>query len=401
MEERLKGRSLRLVSGVVALLFAGIIYAWSILKVPLADEFGWNASQLALNFTLTMCFFAIGGMVSGILVKKTGPKAVIIAGGILAASGFFISSRNSGSISMLYLSYGVISGLGIGLAYNAVVSSTNSWFPDKRGLSSGILMIGFGMSSLIIGNIANAMINAPSTGWRKTYVILAVCIGIVLIGEGIFAAFPKAAEGAQTVKAAASQSNDIDTKTMIKGVTFWEFYLYLITLTAVGNVVISAARDMALCTGASATLATSLVGFLAVCNGLGRLLSGTLFDRFGRKCAMTAGSIISIIAPAFILAGITMNNAVFGVIGLCVSGLSYGFSPTVSAAVTGEFYGQKYFPLNFAIASTILIPTSFVATFVGSIVTSTGSYVIPCIILTALAAVSLLLDMIIKKPADH
>ena len=399
MKEGFNRRYLRLVTGVVSLLFAGIIYAWSILKVPLASEFGWNASQLALNFTLTMCFFAIGGMVSGVIVKRTGPKAVIIAGGILSAAGFFISSRNTGSISMLYLSYGVMSGLGIGFAYNAIVSSTNSWFPDKRGLSSGILMIGFGMSSLVIGNLSNTLINSPGTGWRKTYVILAVCLGAVLTGEGFFAAFPKYTEQGSNDKAQVSQSDDTDTRTMLRESTFWKFYLYLVTLTAVGNVVISAARDMAISTGASAALATSLVGVLAVCNGLGRLLSGSIYDKFGRRTAMTAGCIVSVLAPAFILAGIMTKSVISGVTGICLSGLSYGFSPTVSAAVTGEFYGQKYFPLNFAIASTILIPTSFVATLVGSVVTSTGSYVIPCIILIILAAISMVLSVIIKRPA--
>lgn len=114
---------------------------------------------------------------------------------------------------------------------------------------------------------------------------------------------------------------------------------------------------------------------------------------------MTAGCIVSVLAPAFILAGIMTKSVISGVTGICLSGLSYGFSPTVSAAVTGEFYGQKYFPLNFAIASTILIPTSFVATLVGSVVTSTGSYVIPCIILIILAAISMVLSVIIKRPA--
>ena len=128
----------------ITMLVAGVIYAWSILKAPLADEFGWSAPVLALNFTLTMCFFCIGGVISGILTRKTSPKLPVIVGAILAGTGFCITSRMSGlSATTLYLAYGVLSGLGIGMAYNAVISATNAWFPDQKGTWKKNLMDNF------------------------------------------------------------------------------------------------------------------------------------------------------------------------------------------------------------------------------------------------------------------
>lgn len=402
MKTLLKNRGFRLFLATLSLLFAGILYSWSILKSPLAAQFGWDASQLALNFTLTMCFFALGGLVSGLTIRKIGPKPIIIAGGLIAAAGFIITSFNNGSLTQLYLSYGIMAGMGIGLSYNGILASTNAWFPDKRGFSSGVLMMGFGTSSLVIGGLAGKMIADPSIGWQSTFRILGIAIGLFVAADGLFAAFPAPAADVRkdraTAETKAETAGGTKTADMVRSLNYWKLYLYFITFTSVGNVVISAARDMALSTGAAAALATSLVGVLSICNGLGRLLSGTMFDKKGRRFTLTFGSIVTLLAPLVILCGILTKSPVLGTVGLILSGVSYGFSPTISSAIIGDFYGQKYFAMNFAITTTNLIPTSFVATLVGMIVARTGSYTVPCILLAGIAALALLLSFTVKKP---
>ena len=145
-----------LIVGVIAMLFAGVLYAWSILKAPLATEFGWGASELALNFTLAMSFFCMGGLLGAAISKRLGSRVALIIAGILAALGFLLTAllQNS-SVVMLYLSYGVLAGLGIGIAYNVLIATVSAWFPDKKGLYSGCLMMGFGASALILGNVKN------------------------------------------------------------------------------------------------------------------------------------------------------------------------------------------------------------------------------------------------------
>ena len=137
-------RWLYLALGTVSLLFAGIIYAWSILKAPLAEEFGWTASQLSLNYTLTMSFFCLGCILCGLMVRKIGFKLSMMIGAVLSGAGFFATGCLNDTIGILFISYGVLGGLGIGIAYNAVISTVGAWFPDKKGLCSGILMMGFG-----------------------------------------------------------------------------------------------------------------------------------------------------------------------------------------------------------------------------------------------------------------
>lgn len=188
MNKTKTGLSLRwfyLAVGVVAMLFAGILYAWSILKTPLAAEFGWGVSELALCFTLAMSIFCIGGLLGARLSKLVGVRIALLTAGILAASGFLLTAALHGSsISMLYISYGILAGIGIGIAYNVLISTVSSWFPDKKGLCSGCLMMGFGASALLLGNAADALFKS-SIGWRSTYIILGISICIVLITAGL------------------------------------------------------------------------------------------------------------------------------------------------------------------------------------------------------------------------
>lgn len=388
-------RYVRLIIAFIAMLFAGIIYSWSILKSPFTAEFGWTPSQLAMNFTLTMCFFAVGGLISGFISKRTGPKILIIAGAILAALGFVLTSGNTGSTALLYLTYGVMAGLGIGLAYNPLVSSTNAWFQDRKGFSSGLMMMGFGASSLVIGNIAASFIEIPEIGWRNTYIILGIAIGLVLIVAGVFAKLPDSLN--QNVNGNIKTSAGEVAK-IIKTANFWLFYVYMIAISVTGNVVISAAKDIGLSTGMSVALATSLVGILSVFNAFGRLLSGTLFDKCGRRLTMTVASSACIIASSLILISLLNQSVVLGIVGLCVAGLSYGFSPTVSSAVCADFYGPELFPNLFSIVSTMLIPTSLFATVVGTMVTASGSYNSAMILVIVISSISLGLSFAIRKP---
>ena len=100
-----KTRWYRLIVGAVCMLFAGIIYAWSVLKAPLAAEFGWDSSQLALNFTLTMTFWCIGGILSSQLTRRTSPRVTVLLASVLVLVGFVLCSRMSGSIMILYFAY--------------------------------------------------------------------------------------------------------------------------------------------------------------------------------------------------------------------------------------------------------------------------------------------------------
>jgi OFA family oxalate/formate antiporter-like MFS transporter len=290
------------------------------------------------------------------------------------------------------------------MAYNAIISATNAWFPDKKGTASGAMMMGFGTSTLVLGNIAALLIKSESIGWRTTYLILGISIGLVLLLVSFIVKYPSKdirfpeVKNDITAKNSAFITQDYTTSQMIRRFSFWKFFMFSITLAAVGSTVISFARDLALSIGAADALATMLVGVLSIFNGFGRIFSGILFDKKGCRFTMTTANIITISASVVILAAVISNSIIFGIAGLCLAGISYGSSPTISSAFTSLFYGSKNFSMNFSVVNTLLIPASFTATIAGSLVTATGSYVAPFILLIALSVVSLFLNISIKQP---
>lgn len=397
-------RWLYLVIGTFSMLFAGIIYAWSILKTPLAAEFGWDASQLALNFTLTMCFFCIGGFLGSQIARKIGVSLTVILAGILAGGGFVLTSMLSGAVTLLYVTYAVAAGLGIGVAYNVIISTVNAWFPDKRGLSSGCLLMGFGFSTLLFGTILDALFVSNSFGWRKTYVLFGIAVAIALTIAGLIIRRPgtdvvfPAPKKAAAAKKESFEARDYTTAEMVRRFTFWRAFLCLSCLVAVGNSVISFARDLAISVNATAALATTLVGVLSVCNGLGRILTGAVFDAVGRRITMIGANVIAIFAAVLILIAVKLGSLPLCIAGLCLTGLSYGSGPTLCSAFVSSFYGQKHFATNYSIINFTLMAASFIATACSKLLVASGSYVAPFILLLVLSSAALLLNLSIRRP---
>jgi len=400
----LKKRRFVLTVGIVTMLFAGIIYAWSILKIPFQSKEGFTAGTLAFSYTLTMCFFCIGGFLSGLIIRRIGTRLTILIAGILAGTGISLTGLIATSPVLLYLCYAFLGGLGIGIAYIAIISTVNAYFPDRKGLSSGALMMGFGASTLILGKLAAYLFDGKRLGFENTYLLYGIVIGLVLIASSFFITPP--AEGtvfpAAKRKASAREEDfeerDYKPTEMIRRFAFWRAFLALVCFTAVGSSVISFANDLALSVGATAGFATTLVGVLAVCNGLGRILTGIVFDTLGRRFTMIAATVLTTLAAGVTLIAIALESLPICVVGLCLTGLSYGTSPTVSSAFTMAFYGKKYFASNLSISNFNLIGASFIATACASLQTQSGGYVIPFILLLSLSVVSILLNLTVKKP---
>ena len=401
----LNRRWLFLVSGVFTMLFSGVLYAWSILKIPFKNEFEWSDSVLAFNFTLTMCFFCLGAFWGSLICKKIGPKITLVIAGLLVGIGFVSTGLlTAQSPYLLYITYAVLAGTGIGISYNVVVSTVNAWFPDKKGFSSGCLMMGFGVSTLLLGNIISALFENENIGWSKAYILLGVVVAIVLVLAGIVLRKPSAdiEFPAQKVKKSAQkesfETRDFSTKEMLKSFTFWRAFVFMALITAVGNSVISFARDLVISVDAAPALATTLVGVLSVFNGIGRIITGAVYDSLGRKITMLASNILTIFAAGLTLVAVQTNSLPLCIIGLCLTGLSYGSCPTMTSAFTASFYGTKYFATNYSLTNFNLIVASFIATFSNSLLISTGGYTAPFVMLLILAVGALGLNFTIRKP---
>ena len=391
-----------MIIGIVAMLFAGVLYAWSILKSPLTAEFGWGQAQLALNFTLAMSFFCIGGLLGAQLSRRAGHRIALITAGVLSALGFALTAfLNNASVVMLYVTYGVLAGSGIGIAYNVVIATVSSWFPDKKGLCSGCLMMGFGASALVLGNVADAMFNSE-IGWRSTYVILGIAIFIVLVLAGFLFKTPDSDTKFPVSKAVKNTENseqqNFTSVQMLCRPSFWMAFICISFLAAVGSSVISFAKDLALSVNAPEKLAVSLVGVLSVCNGLGRIITGAVFDIIGRRKTMLYANILTICAAGVTLLAVSVDSLLLCIVGLCLTGISYGSCPTITAAFTSSFFGMKHFPNNMAIMTFTVMAGSLIATASNKVLEATGGYTATFIMLMILTFIALILNMFIRKP---
>ena len=397
-------RWLLLAAAVLGMLFAGIIYAWSILKVPFAEDFGWQAEQLSLNFTFTMCGFCLGGLLGSFLSRKIGVKLSTVISAIMAGGGMALTGLLNGeNVLLLYITYAALAGLGIGIAYNVIISTVSAWFPDKKGFCTGCLMMGFGASSLLLGNLADSLFKT-GLGRRGTYLVLGAALFVVLLLVGLLLKRPTSDVTLPAPKKRANnheeafEAKDYTAMEMLKRFTFWRAFLLLLFATAVGNSVISFARDLAISVGAGVALATTLVGVLAVCNGLGRILTGLLFDALGRKKTMLIATVLTIVAAGVTLISVITGSVPVCIIGLCLTGLSYGSCPTMVTAFVSAFYGQKYFATNFSIMNCNLLFASFIATACSSLLNTFGGYEVPFVLLLVLAVSALVLNLSIKRP---
>lgn len=393
-----------LAMGVIAMLFAGVLYAWSILKSPLANQFGWGTSALALNYTLATCFFCVGGLLGAQLSKRFGQRIALILAGILAALGFILTAcLQNGSVVKLYLSYGIFAGLGIGTAYNVLIGTISAWFPDKKGLCSGCLMMGFGASALVLGNAANALFNS-TLGWRMTFVILGAAICVIMILTGLLLKNPAPHAEFPQPKASKTGGNenierrDYTSRQILCRPSFWMAFVCISFLAAVGSTVFSFAKDLALSVNAPESLAVSLVGVLSVFNGLGRIITGAVFDAIGRRKTMLCANLIAICASIVTLIAVSIGSLPVCIVGLCLTGLSFGACPTITSAFTSTFYGMKYFSSNMALMTFTVMGGSLIATVSNKVLEVTGGYSVTFIMLLGLTLVALVLNLFIRKP---
>lgn len=408
MEKKIN-RIPRLILGAGVLLFAGIIYAWTNIKTPFETELGFTSGQLGFNYTLTMCLFCLGGMFSGLLSKKLSSQLRMTASAVLITAGFFIASRASaGNIAPLYIGYGFMTGLGVGIVYNIVISLTSAWFPDKKGLCTGVMMMTFGFSSMLLGKLAVKLFATESVGWEKTYIILGAAVGIVTLVAGFLIRAPKAEEIAPFLPKTTAGAQASDEKTeftapeMLKRASFWKLFIFFVLFSAVGGIALSHGKNVLMELGAESATAINIAAWLAIFNGAGRLVSGAAFDKLGiRKTQFFTSAVViaaSVVTLVSLLIGKNSGAAlIIGVIGLYLCAFSYGFSPTVSAALCSSFFGRKNFALNFSLLNLVLIPSAFYATIAGIIETNTGSYVLVFVILAACSVIGLIDTVFIKK----
>jgi OFA family oxalate/formate antiporter-like MFS transporter len=386
-------------AGVCVLLFAGVIYAWSIFSVSIGSEFpDWSKAQLSMTFTAAMIFFCIGGLLGGFLVGKINVKINVAASGVLFLAGFEFASR-AAVPWQLCVGFGVMAGLASGLAYNAVLGTMSKWFPDKQGLIFGILLMGFGIGSFLIGKAYQVYTPGAPGSWRASFRFLGMFLFAVLAVGSFF--FEKPSGGATGVKSPNVQGGeDLPPRQVLKNPAFWFSYAWAVLTGAAGLVLVSQASGI-LTEAAPLTesgFAAVVVGLISVFNGTGRVVFGFLYDRKGYRFAMAFDILLSLSAAALLLLAISEKLLPLLILGFAVGGLAFGGSPTSVSALTSDFFGMKYYPVNYSIICTNLIFASFGSIAAGYLYDLGGSYVYAMFMVIGMTVLSGICMLKIRRP---
>lgn len=357
-----------------------------------------------MTFTISMICFCLGGFVGGLTSKKLSLKLRLFISAVALFVGFFgVSLLNTadaaGSLTKLYIFYGVLGGGGVGYAYNAIIGAITKWFPDKVGLASGILLMGFGFGGLILGSIVNAMIG--NMGIFPVFRILGIAIAVVMVLCAIFVRLPGEGDILPVASKAAKAGDDaVEVKSytageMMKTATFWLFVLWIVLMNSAGLLVINSAASISIAFGGSAALGM----IISLFNGAGRIFTGTMFDAKGRKPISYINNIFLLLSGALMAVGGITNSLIPVVIGLILMGMCYGGNPTITSAYINAAYGPKNFATNFSIANFSLIPASLIGPTVSSklLEASGGSYQTNFYAILAFGAAALVFNVILNK----
>ncbi len=335
----------------------GVQYSWSIFVIPLIDKYGAEAglsrASLTWPFTASIFTFALVMVYAGRLQDRIGPRTVCTIGAVIMGLGFILTSF-AASVPMIILTYGVIGGAGIAFAYVTPVVTTIKWFPDKKGLTVGITVSGFGFGAFVFTPIAVKLIQSVGISAAFLYLGFIFLIAVGLLAqllqtpppgykpEGWIPPPPKPGG----VKAA----RDWTPGEAVKTATFWTLWLAFVGNAGVGLMVISLIAPYAKTLGMSSETAAFLIGFLSIANGFGRIIAGWLSDAMGRTRAMIL--IFSITTAVVILLPYIANTTAGLAVGLMVCGAAYGANFALFPAATAEYFGTKNLGVNYAAVFT-------------------------------------------------
>jgi len=387
---------------MVVFLCIGIIYAWSIFAEVFKQNFQtWTNTALASTFTIIMAFFCVGNVSGGFILKKLSPKKTLLITGILIGLSFIaVSALQENTIWLLYLSYGVVGSFGVGLSYNVVLSVVTKWFPDKVGMASGILMMSFAFSTLVLGMGANYLMGIYS--FRLVFILMGIVTAVVLfIGAALLKApdenvvLPQA--GKKASRASEAQAS-MTVNEMLKTSAFWLFFVWgIMQLICVYAVMGNAKQCVLELNPTAISIATLSVTIISVFNGLGRLILGTAYDKIGRLWTMTLDTALIIIASMLLIVSFKTGSIPLMIAGFMFVGFSYGGIPAIASAFSVDYFGPNDFSLKFGIINMFVFVGAFGSALAGIIKDNAGSYENLSYILIGLGILAMILNLGIRK----
>ncbi len=425
-----------LIAGIGVMLCLGTVYSWSIFTRPLLAAFGWSNADVTWAFAVAIFCFGIGTVIGGRWQDRSGPRIVTVTGVILWGIGLLLAGLGTVALGKwwLYLCYGLIGGIGGGMAYVTPVAVITKWFPDRRGMATGLVVMGFGLGAFfynqIIPRIAGfasaakaagvyaeartAAIKAGTTFSAAQYALTAdqiqaimnvfIWSGVVFIIVGGICAWmlsnPPVGYTEPGAVAAAASSGPSYTPSQALGMPqLYLLWLLLFLNVTAGILIISNAvpifSDL---TGETAAVVAPLYGIIAIFNGLGRFFWGSVSDRIGRGLTYTVMYLIQVVI--FFILGSLHNPWLVG-IGFAIVLACYGGGFGVMPSFTADFFGTKYLGQIYGFILTGWGFAGLVGPQVASFVKDrTGSFTGAMPWVAVMLIIAAIIPFFVKKPSE-
>lgn len=380
----------------------GAAYAYSVYTIPLVNTMNWSVSSVTIAFTVMMTLGGASAAVFGKLVERQGPRKSAILAAVLfslgqAGSGFAVSID---SLTLFILTYGLLSGVGLGIGYISPVSTLVKWFPDRRGLATGMAVLGFGAGALITAPVAADLME--SVGITATFYILGASYFLLMTLGALYIAPPrvgwmpegmkeKVASGKERIK----DLTQLKAKEAVKTKHFWMLWTIMLINTSAGIMMISVASPMAQTVGGlTAGAAAIMVGIMGVFNGAGRIGWAAASDYISRPVVFILFFIIQLVA--FISLPVIGSAILFQVlIFLVVSCYGGGFS-NLPAFIADLFGTKELAAIHGYLLTTWSLGGLIGPTLVSVIYSATGSYIPVFYVFVGLIAVALVISVLLK-----
>ncbi len=345
--KKIKNRWLIAASAVGVHVSIGAVYAYSVFKKPLLAELGWEPTQTAWAFSIAILFLGLSAAFLGPMVERMGPRKSGMLSAVFYSSGLIVAGLgvSMNQLYVFYLGYGAIAGVGLGVGYICPVSTLVKWFPDRRGLATGLAIMGFGFGALLASSLIQYLIT--HFGISTTFYVLGCSYFVVMMASAQYLAPPPEdwePEGFSEAKAAGKvkKTEDLAQLSSIEAlgtIRFYYLWIMLFINITCGIAVISVASPMSQeIAGLTPAAAATMVGLMGLFNGIGRISWASFSDIIGRPMTYTAFFMIQIVA-FFVLPKTTSSFLFQAVVFLILTCYGGGFSSI--PAYIGDVFGTK------------------------------------------------------------
>ncbi len=357
-----------IVACLVVQLCVGILYLWSAFKSNMVAAFSWDSGAAGMVSSYMIMAFVFGNLIGGMINDKKGPKFTCYVGVILFCLGVGLSAFVS-NVTVFYVTYAIMAGLGSGFAYGACISCIQKWLPHKRGLASGLACGAFGLSTVIFTPVSDWLMQANMdeagiVNFTPVFLTLAIVFAVLGLVATTFISLPSQEylAGLNLPKATVSGGNDFTLGRAIKTPAFWCLFFSIFFINGTWNLCVPLIKDLGVQRGLTAAVAVACVSFTGITNAAGRVIMATLSDKIGRSTTM------------YILCGITLVGALlltfiggygyFAAIALVA--FAYGGPSALNAALCTDLFGAKNSGTNYGVAMLALGFSSIFFNFISN-----------------------------------